>query len=141
MSGAIGAKNVSINGEPTGLAVVHDRLSRAVARLRDKGARVILLEQGPTLREDASRYLLQNSRHGLREPLTVSKAEFIGYLRQARALADVVDLYVETADLFCRTTVCPSVDAKGRLVIYDAIHVTRLYSEKLGVLVGQAGGL
>jgi hypothetical protein len=140
MAGAIGAGNVQIDGEPTGFAQVHDRLNRAVSRLHDKGARVILLEQGPTFSEDVSTYLLQNLRHGLQKPLTVDKAGFIDSLRPARALADVVDVYVETSDLFCPNDDCPSVDADGRLVIFDLNHVTRFYSEKLARLLGQAAG-
>lgn len=140
MAGAISAGNVSIDGEATAFGLVRDRLSRAVARLHDKAVRVILLEQGPTFGEDVSNYLLQNLRLGLHQPLTLGRADVLESLREARALADVPDLYVETADVFCPTEVCPSVDAEGRLVIFDHNHVTRLYSERLAGLVARVAG-
>ena len=48
-----------------------------------------------------------------------------------RRLADAFDTYIETADLFCDATTCPSVDSDGNLVVYDRNHVTKTYALKL----------
>lgn len=139
-SAAIAAQNVAIDGGPTSLGAVREKLSEAVARLHAAGVRVILLEQGPLFDEDVSNYLLQNSRHGRLAPLVVDRAAHVASLEQARTLADVVDLYIQTADLFCTDLACPSVDSGGQLVIFDRNHVTHEYSSRLARLVAQGAG-
>ena len=70
----------------------------------------------------------------------VDRAAHVASLEQARTLADVVDLYIQTADLFCTDLACPSVDAGGQLVIFDRNHVTHEYSSRLARLVAQGAG-
>jgi SGNH domain (fused to AT3 domains) len=133
--GAIKARNVTIDGGKTSYAGVREKLSTVVMRLHAMGARVVVLEQGPTYAEDVSNYLMQNLRHGHLEPLAVDRSAHVRSVKDSRDLADVVDLYIETTDLFCNEVACPSVDDEGQLVIFDRNHVTREYSARLARLL------
>lgn len=140
LAGAITGRKITIDGSETSYAAVRVKLSAAVAALRAKGARVILLEQGPTFPEDVSYTLLQNLRLGRLDALTVDRSAHVASLGQVRDLADLVDLYIETTDFFCGDTACPSVDEGGQLIIYDQTHVTREYSARLASFLARAAG-
>lgn len=138
--GAIMAPNVTIDGNQTSYEVVRAKMSDAVARLRALGARIIVLEQGPSFHEDVSSYLLHNLRHGHVEPPAANRSSHVASLRKVRDLADLADLYVETTDFFCNDTACPSVDEDGQLVIFDHNHVTQEYSVRLARFLARKAG-
>lgn len=140
LSAALVVPNVLIDGGPTSDLAVRAKLADAVAQLRAKGIRVILLEQGPTFDTEVAAYLLQNLRDGQPTTLQIDRAVHDAAIAGAKALGDLVDLYIPTADLFCTDTACPGVDATGQLVIFDRNHVTPEYSARLARLIGQAAG-
>lgn len=140
LAAAMKARNITIDGKPASYAAVSAKLSAAIGTLRASGARIILLEQGPTFPEDVSYTRLQNLRLGRLAPPAVDRADHVASLGQARELGALVDLYVGTVDFFCGETACPSVDGEGQMIIYDQTHVTREYSARLArFLAGKAG--
>ena len=141
LHGAIHAGNVKIDGQGGSYALVRDKLSMAMSRLKSAGMRLVLLEQGPTFPEDVSSYLIQNMRHGHFEPLTVDIQQLNAFLKEVRNLADLPDVYVTTQDVFCDAQTCPSVDADGQIVMFDRTHVTQAYATKLAKHVFDRAGL
>lgn len=140
-AGAMKARNITVDGKRTSYIAVREKLSAAVAGLRAMGARVTLVEQGPTFPEDVSYTLLQDLRLGRPDPMVVDRAAHVASLGQAGELAALVDVYVGTTDFFCDGTACPAVDGEGQMVIYDQTHVTRAYSARLARLLARTAGL
>ncbi len=141
LQAAMTARNVEIEGRAASSDAVHRGLSEAVERLRAKGIRVVLLEQGPVFDEDVSDYLLQNLRRGAVEPLTLSVGDYGDFVAPLRRLTDLPDDYIDVEEVFCDDATCSSVDDTGALMIYNRNHVTRIGSEKVARHLFEKAGL
>lgn len=132
---AMVARNVNIDGEPTSSEAVRHNLEKAVMAIRQKGAKVVLVEQNPIYDEPVAEFELQRLLNIHEGPQSIPRDVQLEKVAPTRALADIVDLYIPTIDLYCDEQECPSIDAAGNLVIYDRNHVTKDYSVKLARLV------
>ena len=136
--------NLSINGVVASPSLARQGISKVRAALHASGKRLVLVEQGPTFKEDVAQYYLRlYSRLGERKAtagneaheLTVPRSQQTKRVEGVRGLQNSVDLYVPTIDFFCNGIACNSTDDHGHLVMQDRDHVTRLYSEKLAAFI------
>ena len=130
--GAMYAGNVTIDGTTTSPGIVHEHVARAVEVIHAKtGAKVYLVEQGPTFPESVSRRYVESVGRADRTFQSIPRAEQTAIGSDQRILASATDGFVGTTDFFCDDTTCPSIDKNGRMVIFDRNHVTREYSVEL----------
>ena len=135
LSVAMIAGNVLIDGQATSPEAVREQLGPALAGFAARGARTVLVEQGPIYDESVAEHELQRLRSDHQESQAISRADHLASVAPTRGLADMFDTYIDTADFYCDDSKCPSVDDDGNLVIFDRNHVTKNYSTKLARLI------
>lgn len=92
------------------------------------GKKLILIEEGPYFTKDVTRNMVFNVQKGLLKPEVIVRPEFQDYVSMLKVLKPLVDIYISTEDFFCKGDICPSVDEKGKMVIYDQTHLTIEYA-------------
>ena len=125
------ASNVLIDGGPTSPEIVAQKITQAMQALRAAGLRTAFIEQGPMFDAHVAEHELQRLRNDFEGSQSITRADHLASVAQTRRLRDAFDTYIETVDLFCDATTCPSVDDAGNLVVYDRNHVTKTYALKL----------
>ncbi len=133
--GAMTARNVLIDGNPTSAVIVGHKMEMAMKTFEMAGITSLFVEQGPTFDAHVAEHEMQRLRSGYEKPQAISRSSHVASVAPTRVLAGAFDDYIETTDLYCNKSTCPSVDSGGNLVIFDRNHVTEKYSLKLAQLV------
>ncbi|MFD1160214.1 acyltransferase family protein [Roseovarius aestuarii] len=130
-----GNRGAQIDGQQATKELIRPKFDLAAAALRQSGAQVVYIEQGPVFKIPVVEHEIQGLRNGHTTPQTIPRTRYLEPAHITRDLADAFDLYIETTDFYCNDTVCPSVDDSGNMIIYDRNHLTKNYSLRFAKMI------